>query len=113
MFSTSKKMIVAGVLTASMLGAGATAVLAEEEAPTADASVSIYSTYVWKEDIPEITSYDAMIVLGGGPNVDQEATYPFLAAEKKAIQKDDARKYSNSIGAQFAKLFDNFFSFIQ
>ena len=43
--------------------------------------------HVWKEDIPEITSYDAMIVLGGGPNVDQDATYPFLAAEKKAIQK--------------------------
>ena len=43
--------------------------------------------HVWKQDIPEITSYDAMIVLGGGPNVDQEATYPFLIAEKNAIQK--------------------------
>ena len=43
--------------------------------------------HVWKEDIPDVTSYDAMIVLGGGPNVDQDATYPFLAAEKKAIQK--------------------------
>ena len=48
MFSTSKKMIVAGVLTLSMLSAGASAVLAEEEAPTAEASVSIYSTYVWR-----------------------------------------------------------------
>ena len=43
--------------------------------------------YVWKEDIPEGTSYDAMIVLGGGPNVDQETIYPFLVEEKKAIQK--------------------------
>ncbi len=48
MFSTSKKMIVAGALTISMLGAGASSVLAEEEVPTADASVSIYSTYVWR-----------------------------------------------------------------
>jgi GMP synthase-like glutamine amidotransferase len=43
--------------------------------------------HVWKEDIPEVTSYDAMIVLGGGLNVDQDATYPFLVEEKKAIQK--------------------------
>jgi GMP synthase-like glutamine amidotransferase len=43
--------------------------------------------HVWKVDIPEVTSYDAMIVLGGGPNVDQEATCPFLVEEKKAIQK--------------------------
>ena len=48
MFTTSKKMIVAGVLTLSMLAAGASVVMAEEEAPTADASVSIYSTYVWR-----------------------------------------------------------------
>jgi GMP synthase-like glutamine amidotransferase len=41
---------------------------------------------VWKQDIPEVTSYDAMIVLGGGPNVDQENTYPFLTDEKKAIR---------------------------
>ena len=43
--------------------------------------------HVWKEDIPEVTSYDAMIVLGGGPNVDQDAIYPFLVEEKKATQK--------------------------
>jgi GMP synthase (glutamine-hydrolysing) len=43
--------------------------------------------HVWKEDIPEVTSYDAMIVLGGGSNVDQENIYPFLVEEKKAIQK--------------------------
>ena len=43
--------------------------------------------HVWKEDIPEVTSYDAMVVLGGGPNVDQEKISPFLVEEKKAIQK--------------------------
>lgn len=42
--------------------------------------------HAWKEDIPEVTSYDAMIVLGGGPNVDQDAIYPFLLEEKKAIR---------------------------
>jgi hypothetical protein len=46
MFSTSKKMIAAGVLTISMLGAGASSVLAEEEAPSADASVAFLSKYV-------------------------------------------------------------------
>jgi hypothetical protein len=41
-------MIIAGALTVSMLAAGASIALAEEEAPTADASVSIYSAYVWR-----------------------------------------------------------------
>ena len=42
---------------------------------------------VWQEDIPEVNSFDALIVLGGGPNVDQEAIFPFLVEEKTAIQK--------------------------
>jgi len=32
---------------------------------------------VWKEKIPDIKGYMAMIVLGGGPNVDQEHITPF------------------------------------
>ncbi len=48
MFSTSKKTIVAGALALSVVGLGTSAVMAEEEAPTADASVSIYSTYAWR-----------------------------------------------------------------
>ena len=48
MFSTSKKMIAAGVLTVSLLGAGASAALAEEEAPSAEASVAFLSMYVWR-----------------------------------------------------------------
>ncbi len=42
---------------------------------------------VWEDDIPEIKSYAAMIVLGGGPNVNQEDIYPFLTREKKIIRK--------------------------
>ena len=41
---------------------------------------------VWKEKIPALNGYLAMIVLGGGPNVDQEHLYPFLAEEKKTIK---------------------------
>ena len=43
--------------------------------------------HVWEEDIPVINNYIAMIVLGGGPNVDQEHIYPFLTEEKKTIKK--------------------------
>ncbi len=42
---------------------------------------------VWREPIPDIDPYDGLIVLGGSPNVDQEAQYPFLRAEKKAIRR--------------------------
>lgn len=48
MYSTSKKMILASALALSLVGLGASAALAEEEAPTADASVSFYSAYIWR-----------------------------------------------------------------
>ena len=48
MYSTSKKMIVASALALSIVGLETSAVLAEEEVPTADASVGIHSTYVWR-----------------------------------------------------------------
>lgn len=50
---------------------------------------------VWKEKIPELAPYDCLVVLGGGPNVDQEGKFPFLIAEKKAIRKSlaDNRPY--------------------
>jgi len=47
--------------------------------------------HVWEEDIPEINSYTALIVLGGGPNVDQEHIYPYLKEEKRTIKKAIAR----------------------
>jgi len=43
--------------------------------------------HVWKQKIPDFNGYMAMIVLGGGPNVDQEHIYPFLTQEKKCIRK--------------------------
>ena len=42
---------------------------------------------VWHKPIPDISSYDGLIVLGGGPNVDQEEDYPFLKSEKEAIRQ--------------------------
>lgn len=42
---------------------------------------------VWHRSIPEVSSYDGLIVLGGSPNVDQEEEYPFLKGEKVAIQE--------------------------
>jgi GMP synthase (glutamine-hydrolysing) len=44
-------------------------------------------THVWEEKIPPLKGYAAMIVLGGGPNVDQEHIYPFLTEEKKTIKR--------------------------
>jgi len=43
--------------------------------------------HVWEDTIPELNGYMAMIVLGGGPNVNQEHIYPFLTEEKKRIKK--------------------------
>jgi hypothetical protein len=48
MLSKSKKMIVAGIVTASIVGAGASSVMAEEEKPTAEASVAFLSQYIWR-----------------------------------------------------------------
>jgi len=42
---------------------------------------------VWEEEIPPLKGYTALIVLGGGPNVDQEHIYPFLTEEKKIIKQ--------------------------
>ncbi|MFV9691559.1 MAG: type 1 glutamine amidotransferase [Desulfobacteria bacterium] len=42
---------------------------------------------VWHETIPEILPYDGLIVLGGGPDVDQEKEYPFLKNEKRCIRR--------------------------
>lgn len=49
--------------------------------------IKIEVIHAWEEKIPEIKDYMAMIVLGGGPNVDQEHIYPFLAEEKNLIKK--------------------------
>lgn len=50
---------------------------------------------VWHEPIPDLSSYDGLIVLGGEPNIDQEQKYPFLKAEKAAI------RYSIELGKPY------------
>jgi GMP synthase (glutamine-hydrolysing) len=42
---------------------------------------------VWHQPVPDTTSCDGLMVLGGGPNVDQEEEYPFLKTEKAAIRQ--------------------------
>jgi len=49
--------------------------------------IQMDTIHVWEENIPALKGYMAMIVLGGGPNVDQEHIYPFLTEEKKIIKK--------------------------
>ncbi len=45
---------------------------------------------VWQQVIPDPVSYDALIVLGGSPNVNQEQQYPFLRREKEVIRSSIA-----------------------
>lgn len=47
-FNSTKKLITGITAAALLFAAGAPAVMAEEEAPTADASVGFYSKYVWR-----------------------------------------------------------------
>ncbi|OEU52859.1 MAG: glutamine amidotransferase [Desulfobacterales bacterium S3730MH5] len=42
---------------------------------------------VWHQPIPDIRSYDGLIVLGGSPNVDQENQYHYLRVEKETIHR--------------------------
>jgi GMP synthase (glutamine-hydrolysing) len=41
---------------------------------------------VWRQPIPGLSRFDGLIVLGGGPNVNQERQYPFLTEEKRTIR---------------------------
>jgi GMP synthase-like glutamine amidotransferase len=49
--------------------------------------VTFHLVETWHQPIPDIRSYDGLIVLGGSPNVDQEREYPFLKDEKLAIRQ--------------------------
>jgi GMP synthase (glutamine-hydrolysing) len=80
---------------------------------------------VWEETIPALNGYMAMIVLGGGPNVDQEQIYPFLAEEKKTIKKALAQDIpylgfclghqllAEALGAKIGPNFQSSLGFIQ
>jgi GMP synthase (glutamine-hydrolysing) len=52
-----------------------------------DADLRFDIIEVWHQPVPDTTSCDGLMVLGGGPNVDQEEAYPFLKAEKAAIRQ--------------------------
>jgi len=49
--------------------------------------IKLQVTKLWAEPIPEIKLFNALLVLGGGPNVNEEELYPFLKAEKSAIRQ--------------------------
>lgn len=49
-------------------------------------SVDCKVVKIWQDPVPDLTFYDGLIILGGGPNVDQEEQYPFLRREKEAIR---------------------------
>jgi GMP synthase-like glutamine amidotransferase len=42
---------------------------------------------LWQEPVPDVSGYDAIVVLGGTPNVSEEDRYPYLRDEKEAIRK--------------------------
>jgi GMP synthase-like glutamine amidotransferase len=48
--------------------------------------VELHVVEAWRQPIPDVCSFDGLIVLGGSPNVDQERQYPFLKDEKLAIR---------------------------
>lgn len=41
---------------------------------------------VWETPVPDVSTYDAIVVLGGTPNVGDEDKYPYLRQEKEAIR---------------------------
>ena len=49
--------------------------------------VRLTNVEIWHQPIPDVSPHDGLIVLGGSPNVDQEAQYHFLEAEKRAIRQ--------------------------
>ena len=79
---------------------------------------------VWQERIPDLEPYDALMVLGGGPNVDEEEKYPFLREEKKVIRNslNDDRPYigfclghqllAEALGAKVEKNFELSLGFV-
>jgi GMP synthase-like glutamine amidotransferase len=49
--------------------------------------VTFHVVEAWHQPIPDVRSYDGLIVLGGSPNVNEEKEYPFLKDEKLAIRQ--------------------------
>jgi GMP synthase-like glutamine amidotransferase len=52
-----------------------------------EAGVAYRVWEAWQEPAPEVTDFAGLIVLGGGPNVDEEEQFPYLAPLKAAIRQ--------------------------
>ena len=49
-------------------------------------SVELVVFKMWQRQFAELDDFDGLIILGGGPNVDEEEKYPFLVYEKIMIR---------------------------
>ncbi|ADH84842.1 type 1 glutamine amidotransferase [Desulfurivibrio alkaliphilus] len=49
--------------------------------------IRLQVTRVWQEAIPDPLNFDALLILGGGANVDQEKQFPYLREEKEVIRR--------------------------
>jgi len=52
-----------------------------------EAGVGFRVLQAWQEAVPPLDPYVGMIVLGGSPNVDEEAQFPYLVPLKAAIRE--------------------------
>ena len=52
-----------------------------------EASVAYRVLEAWHEPVPTVTDFAGLIVLGGGPNVDEEEQFPYLVPLKAAIRQ--------------------------
>ena len=54
----------------------------------ASREASVTETNLWRgESLPDIDSFDFLVVMGGAMNVDEDALYPWLTAEKDLIAR--------------------------
>jgi GMP synthase (glutamine-hydrolysing) len=52
-----------------------------------EAGVAYQILEAWRQPLPAIAGFAGLIVLGGSPNVDEEAQFPYLAPLKAAIRQ--------------------------
>ena len=52
-----------------------------------EAEVEYRILEAWHEPVPVVADFAGLIVLGGGPNVDEEEQFPYLAPLKAAIRE--------------------------
>lgn len=47
---------------------------------------SLHTVHIWREPAADFMEFDALIILGGHPNTDQEELHPYLKEEKRIIR---------------------------